>query len=145
VRLRRGERPLASARTQDGQPVEGYRDRLQVGELSLAWQDILRAEWDAAASQLTLVLAEGDPVTLTLEDAALLLQLVRERISASVVSSRRVELDGRRGFTLMVRRPPSGGEIRVLVEYDPGIDPDDPAVTNAARQAHRALRQDLGI
>ena len=58
---------------------------------------------------------------------------------------RRVDVRGRRGLTVIARRPPRGsGEITWAYELDPGLDPTDPDVTRAAEEALRAARQDVG-
>ena len=82
-------------------------------------------------------------------DPGRLLQLVRERVTASVLLQRRVSLPGsRKGLMVVARRSPHrGGEISWAVEYDVGVDPADPAVGTgrgggAARRA-RGGRPDL--
>jgi hypothetical protein len=81
----------------------------------------------------------------TLDDPQRLLQLVRERVTASVLLQRRVEVRGRRGLTVIARRPPRGrGEITWAYELDDGMDPADPEVARAAEAGLRAARQDIG-
>jgi len=63
----------------------------------------------------------------------LLLELVRERVTASVVLQRRVITDGTRGLLVIGRRPPTGdGEVIWAYQFDAGVDPEDPAVAAAA-------------
>ena len=57
-----------------------------------------------------------------------LLQLVRERVSASVVLQRGRIVEGKRGLKVIGRRSPAGGPIRWMFEYDDGLDPDDPGL-----------------
>ncbi|MGH3444367.1 MAG: hypothetical protein ACRDPB_03235, partial [Nocardioidaceae bacterium] len=73
-----------------------------------------------------------------------LLALVRERVTASVVLQRRVRLSGRRGLSVIARRPPAGGVIAWAYRFDPGVDPDDPQVRAVAEEGLRAAAEELG-
>ena len=74
-----------------------------------------------------------------------MLQLVRERVTASVVISRHVPITGRSGVRVVARRAPSGkSAVHWVYEYDAGIEPDDPFVQTAAAAALDAARDDLG-
>ncbi len=136
---------LASAQTKDGKLLVGRRDLLATPEREIRWEEILTAEWDSEADTLTIVLVEPEVLTFELADPALLLQLVRERVTASVVLTKRVLVQGQLGFTLMARRPPDGGEISFTVEYDRGLDPDSVATKEAARTALRGVRDEVGL
>jgi hypothetical protein len=74
----------------------------------------------------------------------LLLQLVRERVTNSVVLQRRVTVRGRQGFSVIARRNPAGGPIAWMHEYDAGIDPDDPEVARLADSALTEARAEVG-
>jgi hypothetical protein len=139
-----GRKALAWARTRAGDWIVGTRDELVLPVAGLRWETILAADWDAEDDTLTVVGADATYI-VELESSALLLQLVRERVTASIVLTRRVTTDGRLGFTAMARRPPSGGEITFTYEYDPGVDPDDPGVLKSARATLRDLRHELGL
>ncbi len=96
------------------------------------------------------MLVEPEALTFELADEALLLQLVRERVTASVVLTRRVPVEGvtgegKTGFTVVARRPPRGGEITLTFEYDRALNPDAPAVREAALQALREVHDELGL
>ncbi|TIC83949.1 hypothetical protein [Nocardioides sp. GY 10127] len=143
--LPRGERLLAVARTEDGLLVGGSRNALHAGApgeaptASLAWERVQAADWDAETGELVVaevgtwgeerVVHRWRPV-----DAGRLLQLVRERVTASVVLQRHRKVVGERGVRVVVRRAPSGaGEPEWFVEFDTGLDPADPAVRAAAQ------------
>jgi hypothetical protein len=155
ARLRRGERVLASAVAGDTW-VLGTRDCLLLvdgGVRRVPWERVLRAHWDRDLDRLTVVeiadYALPQPAHhLTLTDGgepALLLQLVRERVSASVILERRVDLDGRRGLAVVARRPPGGGTLTWAYDLDPGVDPADPAVAAAAERGLRSAAEELGL
>lgn len=148
---------LAAVAAQDGTWLLGTRERFHaVGpdrteQLAIAWQGVLRADWDSDTFTLRIERVEdyGRPTTaysFVLEQPDLMLQLVQERVTASVLLQRRVELERRRGFSVIARRSPTGrGEITWAYELDPGLDPDDPAVMAAADAALREARESLGL
>ena len=71
--------------------------------------------------------------------------MVRERVTASVLLQRRVLVSGRRGLTVIARRPPRGpGAITWAYDFDPGVDPSDPVVAQAAEEGLRAAKEELG-
>ncbi len=163
ARLPRGERVLAAAES-EGRWVIGTRDALVIagpeigpeigpetdpGVVRLPWEQVQDAEWDREGSVLrvTGVGEYGRPrpsYVFTLADPRLLLQLIRERVTASIVLQRGVLLDGERGFKVIGRRPPSGGPVVWMHEYDEGVDPGDPAVAALAEEALAAARAEVG-
>ena len=90
--LARGERVLAHAPTDDGTWLLGTRDALVVVEpvdvIRLPWETVESADWDRDAGRLEVAevgeFGQPRPVhRFTLEDPRRLLQLVRERVTAS--------------------------------------------------------------
>jgi hypothetical protein len=151
------ERVLAAIPSREGTWLLGTRDALVLvpaeGDevVRIPWERVERAEWDRDKDRLD-VLEVGEfglprPVhTYGIEDPGLLLPLVRERVSASVVLQRRVVVSGTRGFFVIARRPPSGmGELTWAYEFDRDVDPDDPAVREAAEQALHVAGEELGL
>jgi hypothetical protein len=155
VDVRRGERVLASATAADGTVLAGTRDAFYVvrdGETRrVAWEQVEAAGWDRDTDtfQLSEVGAWGErrPVhTVTLDEPGRLLELVHERVTASVVLQRHVSLGRRRGLRVIARRAPSGaGGVQWVYEYDEGVDPDDPEVSAAAREALELAQRDVGL
>jgi hypothetical protein len=159
VRLRRtsppvevaaGERVLAWARTSDG-VVAGSAAALYLpGGVRIPWDQVEAADWDLESQTLkvTEVGTWGSPRPvhpLVLTEPALLLQLVRERVTASVVLQRHVAIRGKAGVRVIARRAPTGArELSWLFEYDEGIDPADPFVAHAAQEALAAARDEVG-
>jgi hypothetical protein len=146
-----GERVLAREAAVDGTVVAGTRDSLHVGELRIPWEAIETADWDADSSTLTVTevgrWGEERPVhRIALADPARLLQLVRERVTASVVLQRHVPVRGRKGLYVVARRAPGKDEpLTWLYEFDEGIDPDDPEVRRRAEAALAQAQQDVGL
>ena len=156
ARLPRGERLLAAARATDGTWLLGTRVALvlvrpQGQAQRLAWEDVAHADWDREQDRLRVVeLAEFGvaPVVheMAIEDPGLVLDLVRERVTASVLLTRRVPVEPRRGLTVVARRAPGGRDpVTWSYELDPGLDPDDPLVRAAAEQGLRSAREELGL
>jgi hypothetical protein len=151
--LPRGEKVLAHAVSTDGTWLLGTRARLvlllpdQVAELP--WEQIEDAAWnmDERHLRITGVGTYGEPrpsYSFDMEDPALLLQLLRERVTASIVLQRRVPVIGSLGLTVIGRRSPVGGPVAWMHAYDPGLDPNDPDVSTAADQALADAQSEVG-
>ena len=159
-------RPLAFAETTDGTWLVGSRDAFVVVPAAgtpdpasgpsvgtrIPWEQVEGADWDRDGSRLrvTEVGRFGEPrpsyvFTLPETEPATLLQLIRERVTASVVLQRGQLVAGKRGLKVIGRRAPSGGPITWMHEYDEGVDPDDPAVRAAAREALEVAQRDVGL
>lgn len=156
VEVGAGERILAWAPLVGGGWVVGTRDALYVPDGRVPWEHVQTAGWDRDEGHVRVseVGSWGEPRPqhlLTVPDAAAqdvdrLLQLLRERVTASVLLSRHVRISGRRGVRVVARRAPSGrSEIGWFYEYDAGIDPDDPFVRAAAETALAAAKADVGM
>jgi hypothetical protein len=150
VEVAAGEKVLAWA-SSDAGPVAGTRSALYlpVG-VRLPWEQVEAADWDLDSETLkvTGVGTWGEPrptYSLVLSEPGRLLQLVRERVTATVLLQRHVPIRGRLGVRVIGRRAPDGQrEVTWLFEYDEGIDPDDPFVAHAAQEALAAARGEIG-
>ncbi len=132
-------------------PVPGEMGPVPTKSARVPWERIETADWDREAERLTVVeVGEFGRVrptyTFELDHPGRLLELIRERVTASVVLQRRVAVSGKTGLSVVARRPPNrGGEITWAFELDPGIDPDDPAVAEAARRGLETASEELGL
>jgi hypothetical protein len=152
--LSRGEKVLAHAESTDGTWLLGTRRHLVVvvagaAPTRIPWEGVEDAAWDQESSRLRVTeigrYGEQRPVhTFDMEDPALLLQLVRERVTASVVLQRRVPVRDELGLTVIGRRSPVGGPVAWMHDYDPGLDPADPEVATVAEAALAAARAEVG-
>jgi hypothetical protein len=141
-----GEAALASAVTADGTPVGGTRDALYL-PFRIPWEQVETADWDSEASTLRVVGTDDEAFALVLEDdePGRLLQLIRERVTASVVLQRHVPVAGSRGLRVIARRAPGRrGDLIWRTRYDAGIDPEDPQVRRLAAEALAAAKDDVG-
>jgi hypothetical protein len=153
--LARGEKTLAHARSTDGTWLLGTRVQLVVVPPSsadvdrLPWERVEGANWDKDESLLrvTGVGEFGQPrpsYSFAMDDPALLLQLLRERVTASIVLQRRVPVRGDLGLTVIGRRSPVGGPVQWMHAYDPGLDPLDPEVVVVADLALSQAQSEVG-
>lgn len=149
-----GERVLASCESVDGIVLAGTRDAFYIGTEPIArvpWEQVEAADWDRDDSvfRLSLVGSWGEEKVAhshALTEPGRLLELVRERVTASIVLQRHVPVAGRRGVRVIGRRPPRGqGEIEWFFEYDEGVEPADPDVREASAAALAAARADVGL
>ncbi len=147
-----GERVLAAAES-GGRWIVGTRGALVIAEddeiVRLPWEQVQDAEWNRDESVLRVsgVGEYGRPrpsYVFSLGDPSLLLQLIRERVTASIVLQRGVVIEGQRGFKVIGRRSPAGGPVLWMHEYDAGVDPADPEVAVLAEEALAAARAEVG-
>jgi hypothetical protein len=141
------ERVLASATlVGSDEVVAGTREALYTAGRRLPWEGVQGASWDPESGILTVTETgpAGTVHQLPVGNPVRLLQLVRERVTASVVLQRVVPLP--LGSARIVARRSAAGdrEVTWLVEYDDLVDPDDPAVIALVAPALRLAQDDLG-
>jgi hypothetical protein len=151
--LGRAEKVLAFGEAKDGTWLLGTRRSLVLltadERVTMPWQEVEDAAWDLDGERLrvTGVGEYGRPrpsYTFQIDDPALLLQLVRERVTASIVLQRRVPVRDRLGVTVIGRRSPVGGPVRWMHAYDEGLDPLDPEVVAVADLALLQAQSEVG-
>ncbi len=149
-----GERALASCVSVEGVVLAGTRDAFYIGSrpvTRIPWEQIEAADWDRETDVFVISMMGSwgeekvsHPFGLT--EPGRLLELVRERVTASIVVQRHVPLAGRRGVRVIGRRAPRGtGEVEWFFEYDETVDPADPEVRAASAAALAAARADVGM
>lgn len=146
-----GDAVLAAVRAGDTWLLGSRTGFFAIAEqvLAVPWERIEQAAWDTETGTLK-VCEVGEwgldrPVhRFVLEHAERLLDLVRERVTKSLLLQRRITVSGKRGFSVVARRAPAGGEVGWFVEYDEGIEPDDVVVSDLVQGALAAARSDLG-
>ncbi len=152
LEVQAGERLLAWATDADGQVVGGTRDALYLPAAAgtrVPWEEIEAADWDLESTTLTVREVGSWGQTrpqheLVLTAPGRLLELVRERVTASIVLQRHVPVAGRRGVRVIARRAPHGRhEISWFFEYDEGVDPEDPSVKASAQAALAAAQAEI--
>lgn len=154
LELAPGERPLAWATGFGGEWYVGstlalYLPDGTAGYRRLPWQDIERADWQRDSDRLAVVEVTdlGAPertTVLRIDEPGRLLELLRERVTKSVVCSIYSRVRGTAGLSVIGRRSPAGGgPVTWSYVLSPGLRPDDPDVVRVAdatlAQAEREL------
>jgi hypothetical protein len=120
----------------------GYTERIP-------WERVMRAAWDDPIQEVVTANDAGgiDVIRLALDDAGSIPQVIFERVMATIVMQRHVELEssGKLGATLVARRVRGGDEIRWEVVFDAGLDPRDSELRARADEELAALRASVGI
>lgn len=152
VTLVRGERVLVSAESSAGWVVATTHaawlpDRS--GLTRVGWESIDNAVWDRDASALQMwqnATLDQQPRrwVLPLDYQRDLLLVIKERIRATVVTSRQVRLTDTGGATIVARRPPGADRLTWSVSMDPGVSLQAPAVRDRVEAAVASLRAELG-
>lgn len=150
--LEQGERVLASGRAASGEPVVATDRRLYVPEAGkfrpIAWDGVEKASWstDEDALFVTETAVAGDRPRqhrIGLEGDGRLLDVIREQVTASVVISRHVPVDARRGVRVTGRRRSAGDGLRWVVTPDAGVDVTDAKVRSRVDAAVAAVRAEV--
>jgi hypothetical protein len=150
--LRRGERVLAGARLVGEGRAVGTTRALHVVAPDGAverhgWDRVAAAAWSDTASMLQVTWVDAQP-QLVLEFAdgpGFLPEVVRERVEASVVISRRIETGGRRGVRVAIRREAPGAELSTQVVADRGVDLTEPGLAARVAAELADLREQAGM
>jgi hypothetical protein len=129
------------------EPICGTRDALYL-PYRIPWEQVETADWDSETSTLRVLETDAEPFTLVLEDKEprRLLELIRERVTASVVLQRHVAVSGKSGLRVIARRAP--GRRTDLIwhtRYDDDVDPADPDVRRVAAEALASAKGDVGL
>ena len=153
--LEQGESALATSADREGRWYVGTARALLVPEgggwRRVPWETVERATWDRDSEQLIVIETAdfGRPQPAhraALPDPERLLQLIRERVTASVVIKVFEPVEGKRGVTVSGRRSPhSDDEPMWSVLVDPGLDERSPQVRAAAERALAAAQSELGM
>src|SRR5262245_31141467 len=150
-----GERLLAATQETTGRSLVGSDRALYVpcddGWHRLPWEQIDQATWDRESGALVVVeIADyGQPqprYEFAVAEPGQLLELVRERVTASVLLTRHVPVPGSKGLQVVARRAPvAGGEVDWSVRLADSLDPSDPDVLRAVERALTDAKAELGV
>jgi hypothetical protein len=148
VALDAGERRVAWALTDDGQPVLATDLGLRVPrEPRLDWPDIEQAVWRRPVLLVRGVhelKGAGPGVTVSLADEGDLPDVVHTRVTASVAWSSYNSLYPAGGVRVVGRRRPGHDLLSWQLVYDEDTDLTDPAVRQQAEQLLEGARRTIG-
>lgn len=150
-----GERVLAAARVAGEERwLLGTRRRLALVSaaepmLTWTWDQIQAMDWKAEEHTLrwSPIGSFGEvreSAAYKLVDADLLLQLVRERITASILFERHEPVRGKLGFRVIARRNPGGGPLTWMCDFDPGVEPEAPGMPERVEAALARAQAEIG-
>lgn len=150
--LERGERVLAFAVARDeSHVVVTDRALRQVVDGSVAvhlpWYQVARARWADGVLELVETTPLGERAgrrTFDLVDPGFVPETVRERVTANIVVSQHVALVGRRGIRIVGRRRPGLDGLAWSIQYDAGLDAEDPTLRERAELAMDDVRRSTG-
>jgi hypothetical protein len=146
---------LAAIQTRSGAWAAGSRAAVYLptdgGVRRVPWELVERAEWNSDESTFhlweTAAFGTAMPQTdLVADDPGRFGQLVRERISASVLLQRHVPLQGKKGVRIVGRRSPARTDAPVSwnIVLDDGVDPSSPGLLDRAEAALQQVREEVG-
>jgi hypothetical protein len=142
-----GERRLAWAVAEDGTPLVLTPVGLHLGDRTLPWTSIARAEFTPpvlSVQEVDEVDGQGARHEIALAQDSGLAQLVRAHVSASVAWSDVRRLEPRGKVRLVARRQPGTDALLWQTVWLEGTDRHDPALRAQAEALVGALRASLG-
>lgn len=157
--LARGERVLAHATLVAGgwlvatttalvlvDPIDGPASGPGTPRAHALWHDVAEAVWTSDDRTLHVRWVNGGDEQAFLLGAGetYLPEVVRERVMSTYVLSKRIDVRGRRGVTVAVRRR-ADASLVVQAVPDSGVDVLRPTVAEAVEAAARDLRAQVGL
>jgi hypothetical protein len=135
-------RVLAWSRTAQGDLLAATRFGLHLpGPVTVPWHEVIKATWKDG--ELRVQAADGVR-RFELAEPGRLPEVVRERVTASIVISEKHQLPGGGGVRIVARRRAGGGPLLWAAHFDAGLDPDDPGLRAQADELIDAARERLG-
>lgn len=143
--LEQGERVLVTAEGPDG-AVTATDRRLIWPAGSISWYEVERASWNGDAETLDVVPVPASEhrraFRVPITKPGRLVDVVREQVIGSVVITRHVPLDGRRGVRVSGRRKADGSLVWQAV-VDAGLDVNHPELRPRLDAAVEAVRREV--
>jgi hypothetical protein len=144
-----GERLLAWGRDGRGQPTVVTTAALylpdRAGYRRLPFDQVASATWSEETLEVVLVGPAHETFRVRLDEPGEVPPVVRERVTASIVLTEHVPLEGELGALITARRVSGRDGLRWSVVFDPGLDPADPALRRRADAAIAELRSSRGV
>ena len=114
----------------------------------MGWETIDHATWDnddelITITETSLLGSRPRQYRLRVENGGRLLDVVREQVTASVVISRYVLIEGRHGVRITGRRQPGRTTLNWLVAVDHGLPIDAPGTRKQIEAAVTAVRAEV--
>jgi hypothetical protein len=107
------------------------------------YERIDKATWDEQG--VRVLTTDGTSHIEHVSEPRLVPETLRERVNATIVVNKHVDLPGRGGVRLVLRRRPGGEMLGWTMVFDDGLDPEDPGVRAQAEQALEGVRRSMGV
>ncbi|MEU6791888.1 hypothetical protein ABZ907_09335 [Nonomuraea wenchangensis] len=141
--LRQGERVLTFAVSGAGHVIATNLALLLPNGTRVPYEEVDKAYWDEQG--LTVLTMAGVRHVEPIPEPRMLPETLRERVNATIVVNKHVDLPGRGGVRLVARRPPGGEVLGWTLVFDDGLDPQDPGLRAQAEQALEGVRRSMGV
>ncbi|WP_327086320.1 hypothetical protein OIE66_28815 [Nonomuraea sp. NBC_01738] len=138
-----GERVLTFAASGEGYMVATDLALYLADGSRLPYETIDKAAWDEEG--VRVLTTDGVVHRAEVTDPRRMPETVRERVNATIVVNKHVQLPGRGGVRLVARRSPGGDVKEWTLVFDEGLDPNDPGVRAQAEQALEGVRRSMGV
>jgi hypothetical protein len=139
-----GERVLTfAAGTPSGYAVATNLALYLVDGARIPYEEIDKASWDEDG--VRIITTDGTSHSMAVSEPRLVPETLRERVNATIVVNKHVDLPGRGGVRLVLRRRPGGEMLGWTMVFDDGLDPEDPGVRAQAEQALEGVRRSMGV
>lgn len=149
LRLEPGERVLAHADGDGGEYLVATDRALHLpGERRVGWEYVEHAEWDGASLHVREIVPMGEPARthrVRVRGPGTLPDIVRDRVTASIVVNQYEQLAGGYGVRIVGRRKPRGDGVVWNLIFDAGIDPHDPEIRARAEQLLVEVQRQTGL
>lgn len=147
--LERGERVISYAVGADGYVVATDRAlHLPGGEPRIGWEHIEHAEWQRGGLHVRETAPFGEAPkehAVRVTDSRTLPEVVRERVTSTIVVNQHAPLHGNLGVRVVGRRSPATDDVVWTLVFDSGLDPRDPELRARASQLLEEVRQQTGL
>lgn len=152
LRLERGERVLAVAHDPEGRPlVATDRDLLLQRRPPdfdrIGWDTVDKATYDDGLLKLTGRDRSGEDFRLRVPivEPGVLPEVVRDRVTSSIVFTQHVALRDDWGLRVTARRRPGGESLRWAYRLDDDLAADDAEILREAERAVAETRRSAGL
>lgn len=147
--LEAGERVLAHARTSDGAYLVATDRALHLPSgRRVGWEHVEHAHWQRGGVHVREVATLGEAPrehNVAVPEPENLPEVVRDRVTASIVINQYLRLEGQRGVRIVGRRGLGSDEIVWNLIFDAGLDTRDPALRARAGELLTEVRRQTGL
>lgn len=146
--LAAGERVLAYAAADGGYLVATDRALYLPSGYRIGWEHVEHAGWQRGGVYVREIVALGEEPAehyVGVTEPGALPDIVRDRVTSSIVINQHVRLTQQGGVRMVGRRRPGSGEVVWNLVFDPELDARDPEVRARAERVLVEVRRQTGL